>query len=165
MTLTWSAIPQIDVNGVFQQYVITYSTTGSISTPSTTTSQTTNTTINGLMFGTDYSFSVSVVSSGGTGPPAMISNRTKQDGENVIFVFINIEHCLLLCMAAEPHLLDTSQHDGFVPNDIILPLWWQRIIASWHTAHTLQYTPILTLDLIYKSNTNQEKCSISCRKQ
>ena len=150
MTLTWSAIPPIDVNGVFQQYMITYSPTGSVSTPSTTTSQTTNTTINGLMFGTQYRFSVSAVSSGGTGPPAMISTRTNQDGENVIFVSINIEHCLLLCMAAEPHLLDTSQHDEFVHNDIILALWWQRIIASWHSAHTLQHIPILTLDLTYK---------------
>ena len=79
--LTWSAIPPIDVNGVFQQYVITYSTTGSISTPSTTTSQKTSITINGLMFGTQYSFSVSVVSSGGRGPPAMIFTNTTQDGK------------------------------------------------------------------------------------
>ena len=79
--LTWSAIPQIDVNGVFQQYVITYSTTGSSSTPSTTTSQKTSITINGLMFGTQYSFGISVVASGGTGPPAMIFTNTTQDGK------------------------------------------------------------------------------------
>ena len=79
--LTWTAIPPIDVNGVFQQYVITYSTTGSSSTPSTATSQKTSITINGLMFGTQYSFGVSVVSSGGTGPPAMISTNTTQDGK------------------------------------------------------------------------------------
>ena len=108
MTLTWSAIPQMDVNGLFQQYMITYSPTGSISTPNTTTSQKTSITINGLMFGTDYTFGVSVVSSGGTGPPAMISTRTKQDGENVIFVSINIGHCILQSIAVEPHLLDTS---------------------------------------------------------
>ena len=81
MNLTWSAIPPIDVNGVFQQYKITYSTTGSSSTPITTTSQKTSITINGLMFGTQYSFSVSVVASGGTGPPAMISTNTTQDGK------------------------------------------------------------------------------------
>eukprot|EP00117_Sycon_ciliatum_P024983 scpid9918/ scgid20838/ Protein sidekick-2 len=67
LTLSWSALPVLELNGILQWYVVNYTQEGS-GIPMTAIATQENVTVDGLEFGTAYTFKIAALCTGGQGP-------------------------------------------------------------------------------------------------